>query len=203
MLYYTLTDRFNATLCLWSTGQNKNLTPTNFNLKKSSDFQLIIFKTPPKTFFCVRLRRTLLRFNGKLEFPMFYKNISFFFQTEYNSYRLGGKNLTETFSASRHRPRHAVLSRRLVVCEVPIRGIIVVHCNEYFCFIGENVLLKSKSNPEKSTGVDRGMTVVFVFLGVVVGMLILMSIIIVSYCIYRRRNIIKHMNDGTYTRVSD
>lgn len=81
--------------------------------------------------------------------------------------------------------------------------MIVVHSNEYSCFIGENVLLKSESNPEKSTGVDRGMTVVFVFLGVVVGMLILMSIIIVSYCIYRRRNVIKHMNDGTYTRVSD
>lgn len=63
--------------------------------------------------------------------------------------------------------------------------------------------MKQDSNPEKSAEVDRGMTIVFVFLGAVIGVLILMSIIIVSYCIYRRRNVNKQINNGTYTRCFD
>lgn len=56
--------------------------------------------------------------------------------------------------------------------------------------------MKSNSNPEKSTGVDRGMSILFLFLGVFAGVLILTSIIIVSYCIHRRRNVNKQMNNG-------
>lgn len=60
----------------------------------------------------------------------------------------------------------------------------------------ENSHLKSDSNAEKPT--DDAMRVVFVFLGVFGGVLILFSICIVSYCIHRRRNVNKHMNNGTY-----
>ncbi|XP_025196659.1 nephrin-like [Melanaphis sacchari] len=58
----------------------------------------------------------------------------------------------------------------------------------------ENVKSKSDSNQEKPTD-DQGMRIVFTFLGVFGGILILISICVVSYCIHRRRNVNKQINN--------
>jgi len=56
---------------------------------------------------------------------------------------------------------------------------------------------KSDSNAEKPAE-DQGMRIVFTFLGVFGGVLILVSIFIVSYCIHRRRNVNKQINNGMH-----
>ncbi|XP_026818055.1 nephrin-like [Rhopalosiphum maidis] len=58
----------------------------------------------------------------------------------------------------------------------------------------ENVQTKPDSNQEKPVD-DQGMRIVFTFLGVFSGILILISIFIVSYCIHRRRNVNKQINN--------
>ncbi|XP_050061787.1 nephrin-like isoform X2 [Aphis gossypii] len=58
----------------------------------------------------------------------------------------------------------------------------------------ENMQPKPDSNQEKPVD-DQGMRIVFTFLGVFGGILILISIFIVSYCIHRRRNVNKQMNN--------
>jgi len=64
-------------------------------------------------------------------------------------------------------------------------------------FTEENVQTKPDSNQEKPVD-DQGMRIVFTFLGVFGGILILISIFIVSYCIHRRRNVNKQINNGKF-----
>jgi len=56
---------------------------------------------------------------------------------------------------------------------------------------------KSDSNAEKPAE-DQGMRIVFTFLGVFGGVLIIVSIFIVSYCIHRRRNVNKQISNGMH-----
>lgn len=56
---------------------------------------------------------------------------------------------------------------------------------------------KSNTIPEKSAGMDRGMATMLIFLGGVSGLLTLLGIIITSFCMYRRQNVGKNMNNGT------
>ncbi|CAI6356936.1 unnamed protein product [Macrosiphum euphorbiae] len=58
----------------------------------------------------------------------------------------------------------------------------------------ENVQPKSDSNADKPAE-DQGMRIVFTFLGVFGGVLIIVSIFIVSYCIHRRRNVNKQISN--------
>jgi hypothetical protein len=64
-------------------------------------------------------------------------------------------------------------------------------------FTEENGHTKPDSNHEKPVD-DQGMRIVFTFLGVFGGILILISIFIVSYCIHRRRNVNKQINNGKF-----
>lgn len=71
----------------------------------------------------------------------------------------------------------------------------------FYTCSGGNLQLKSDMNTEKSAQVDRGMTIVFAFLGVIAGVLILLTIILVSYCIYRRRDVRKQINNGMFIMI--
>lgn len=58
--------------------------------------------------------------------------------------------------------------------------------------------LKSDSKSENSAVIAEGMHIVFLFLGISIGITILVTIFLVAYCIHRRRNFPKHMNNGMY-----
>lgn len=75
---------------------------------------------------------------------------------------------------------------------VLIRKLLIL-----ICFTEENMQPKPDSNQEKPVD-DQGMRIVFTFLGVFGGILILIGIFIVSYCIHRRRNVNKQMNNGMF-----
>jgi len=80
---------------------------------------------------------------------------------------------------------------------VYIIDIVLIRKLLILCFTEENMQPKPDSNQEKPVD-DQGMRIVFTFLGVFGGILILISIFIVSYCIHRRRNVNKQMNNGMF-----
>lgn len=88
------------------------------------------------------------------------------------------------------------------VARVTVLSIIfqcdLTNRNRFFrrWFTGDNVQLNTGLNTEKTAGVDRGMTLMFALLGIVVGCVLLVGIIVVSYCIHRRRNVNKQINNG-------
>jgi len=86
---------------------------------------------------------------------------------------------------------------RHVFMVVPIIPIVLIRNPLILWFTEENVQLKSDSNAEKPAE-DQGMRIVFTFLGVFGGVLILVSIFIVSYCIHRRRNVNKQISNGMH-----
>lgn len=80
---------------------------------------------------------------------------------------------------------------------IPIISFVLIRNSSILRFTEENVQQKSDSNSEKPAE-DQVMRVVFTFLGVFGGVLILVSIFIVSYCIHRRRNVNKQINNGMH-----
>lgn len=76
-----------------------------------------------------------------------------------------------------------------------IISIVLIRNPSILCFTEETVQPKPDSNAGKPAD-EQGMRIVFTFLGVFGGVLILISIFIVSYCIHRRRNVNKQINNG-------
>jgi len=88
-----------------------------------------------------------------------------------------------------------VMRRHVMVVSIYGFNRYLIRNPSILCFTEENVPPKTDSNSGKPAD-DQGMRIVFTFLGVVGGLLILISIFIVSYCIHRRRNVNKQINNG-------